>query len=54
MYATPPLSTIQQPAFDLGRLAAAAMLELLVGNTPTEQLPAPALLVRASSDSRRA
>ena len=52
MYATPPLSTIQQPAYDLGRLAAAAMLELLAGNTPTEQLPAPALLVRASSDSR--
>ena len=54
MYATPPLSTIQQPAYDLGRLAAAAMLELLAGNTPTEQLPAPALLVRASSESHHA
>jgi LacI family transcriptional regulator len=53
MYSTPPLSTIQQPAYDLGRLAALAMLELLAGNTPTEKLPAPALLVRASSESRR-
>jgi LacI family transcriptional regulator len=49
VYATPPLSTIHQPAYELGRLAAASMLQLIAGEQPTAQLPTPELLVRASS-----
>ena len=48
-YATPPLSTIHQPAYHLGRLAASAMLQLLAGNKPTVQVPAPHLIARESS-----
>ena len=31
MYAIPPLSTVHQPVYEMGRLAAAAMLQLLRG-----------------------
>ena len=54
VYATPPLSTIHQPAYELGRLAAASILQLLAGTPPTAQLPPPELLVRASSAAARA
>ena len=53
VYATPPLSTIHQPAYELGRLAAASMLQLIAGEQPTAQLPTPELLVRASSAAAR-
>ena len=53
VYATPPLSTIHQPAYELGRLAAASMLQLIAGIAPTAQLPLPELLVRGSSARRR-
>ena len=53
VYATPPLSTIHQPAYELGRLAAASMLQLIAGIAPTAQLPVPELLVRGSSARRR-
>jgi LacI family transcriptional regulator len=53
VYATPPLSTIHQPAYELGRLAAASMLQLIAGIAPTAQLPEPELLVRGSSARRR-
>jgi LacI family transcriptional regulator len=49
VYATPPLSTIHQPAYELGRLAAASILQLIAGEQPSAQLPTPELLVRASS-----
>ncbi len=49
VYATPPLSTIHQPAYELGRLAAASILQLIAGEPPSAQLPSPELLVRASS-----
>ncbi|MFM6992308.1 MAG: LacI family DNA-binding transcriptional regulator [Rhodoferax sp.] len=49
VYATPPLSTIHQPAYELGRLTAASILQLIAGEQPTAQLPSPELLVRASS-----
>ncbi len=49
MYATPPLSTIHQPAYELGRLAAASILEMIGGTPPTAALPPPELLVRGSS-----
>ena len=48
-YASPPLSTIHQPASELGRLAAMAMLSLLSGATPTEALPPPRFVVREST-----
>lgn len=49
VYATPPLSTIHQPAYELGRLAAASVLQLIAGTQPTGELPLPELLVRGSS-----
>ena len=49
VYASPPLSTVQQPAYELGRLAAACMLQLLAGAVPTAQAPAPRLVARESS-----
>lgn len=49
LYAVPPLSTVHQPAYELGRLAAAAMLQLLGGHTPTAEVPAPRLIARESS-----
>ena len=49
LYASPPLSTVQQPAYELGRLAAAAMLQLLAGQVPSAQAPAPRLVPRESS-----
>jgi LacI family transcriptional regulator len=49
MYTLPPLSTVHQPAYELGRLAASAMLQLLGGSTPTVEVPAPRLIARESS-----
>jgi LacI family transcriptional regulator len=53
MYATPPLSTIQQPAYELGRMAAASILQLIAGIAPDAVLPAPKLLIRESSKTPR-
>jgi LacI family transcriptional regulator len=49
LYCIPPLSTIQQPAYELGRLAASAMLQLLSGQKPTAVMPAPVLISRDST-----
>ena len=49
LYAIPPMSTVHQPAYELGRLAATAMLQLLAGATPTVEVPAPRLIARESS-----
>ena len=49
LYAIPPLSTVHQPAYELGRLAAQAMLQLLAGAKPTVEMPAPRLIARESS-----
>lgn len=48
MYTTPPLTTINQPAFELGQLAASAMLSLLAGEKPVIEAPAPRLIARES------
>lgn len=49
MFALPPLTTVQHPAFEMGRLAAVAMLDLLRGKQPSLQAPAPRLIVREST-----
>ena len=49
MYSTPPLTTIDQPAFELGHLAASAMLRLLAGEKPVIEVPSPRLIARESS-----
>ena len=49
LFATPPLTTVRQPAYQLGRLAASAMLGLLAGGKPLIDVPAPQLIPRESS-----
>ena len=49
LFANPPLSTIHQPAYELGQLAASSMLQLLAGIVPTAHLPAPVFISRESS-----
>ena len=48
-YAIPPLTSVQQPAYELGRLAAVAMLQLLANDKPSVEVPAPRLVARESS-----
>jgi LacI family transcriptional regulator len=48
-YANPPLTTVRQPASEMGDQAAAAMLALLRGDDPVVDLPGPMLVVRAST-----
>lgn len=48
-YSYPPLSSVHQPALEMGRLAAAAMLDLLQGRKPAIQMPAPTLKIRQST-----
>ncbi len=48
-YSVPPLSTVHHPVYELGQIAAAAMLQLLAGETPTARLPAPRFIARESS-----
>lgn len=48
LYAFPPLTTVHQPAYELGQLAAQAMLKLLVGVKPQIQVPVPRLITRDS------
>ena len=49
LYAIPPLSTVHHPAYDIGRLAASSMLDLLAGTKPIAKVPAPRLIARESS-----
>jgi LacI family transcriptional regulator len=49
LYTVPPLSTVHHPVYELGRIAAATMLQLLAGLAPTERLPSPRFIARESS-----
>ncbi len=48
-YAIPPLTSVQQPAYELGRLAASAMMQMLANVKPTAEVPVPRLVARESS-----
>ena len=48
-HSIPPLTTIHQGAYELGSLAAIALLQLLAGNTPSEAPSPPRLIARAST-----
>ena len=48
VYAMPPLTTVRQPAYELGQLAATAMLQLLAGDKPEVLVPPPRVITRES------
>jgi LacI family transcriptional regulator len=52
-YAIPPLTTVHQPGYELGQIAAQAMLTLLGGGKPSVAVPEPRLVVRESSSRPR-
>ncbi len=52
-FAIPPLTTVHQPGYELGRIAAQAMLQLLAGAKPDVSVPEPYLVVRESSGHPR-
>ena len=48
-YCLPPLSTVQHPTYELGQIAARAMLSLLRSEEPVIDVPAPRVIARESS-----
>ncbi|RFO98238.1 transcriptional regulator [Rhodoferax lacus] len=48
LYSNPPLSSVHQSAYELGQLAADVLLQLLSGEKPVFQVPAPRLVPRES------
>ena len=48
-YALPPLSSVHHPAYELGQLAASAMLALLRGDKPVLEVPQPRVVAREST-----
>jgi len=48
-YVIPPLTTIHQPVYELGQLAARALLKLIEGGRGRVSLPEPQLVVREST-----
>jgi LacI family transcriptional regulator len=53
-YAIPPLTTVHQPGYELGLIAARAMMQLLAGSKPDVAVPVPRLIARESSRRHRA
>ena len=52
LYALPPLTTVHQPAYEMGLLAAAGLLQLLDGLRPQQAVPFPRLILRNSCQQR--
>jgi LacI family transcriptional regulator len=52
-FSIPPLTTVHHPVVEMGQIAARAMLQLLAGQSPQEQLPPPRLVVRESTLQQR-
>ena len=48
-FAIPPLTTVRQSVYEMGEQAAVAMLQMLRGEPPQVQLPAPQLVPREST-----
>lgn len=48
-YSMPPLTTVRQPVYEIGRLAAQAMLRMIAGETVTVAAPPLELVVREST-----
>ena len=53
VYTIPALTTVHHPIYELGQLAATAMLQLLAGETPQLSTPAPRLIARESTAAAR-
>jgi LacI family transcriptional regulator len=53
-FSLPPLSTVHHPSYELGQIASGAMLQLLAGETPRQELPAPRFIERESTARWRA
>ena len=49
VHSIPPLTSIHQGPFELGKLAAVSLLHLLADRVPTQRLPEPSLVVRSST-----
>jgi LacI family transcriptional regulator len=49
LYSTPPLSTVRQSGYEVGQLAAAAMLKMVAGEKPLVKLPPPKFIAREST-----
>lgn len=48
LYSKPPLSSVHQSAYELGQQAAEVLLQMLAGETPVFEVPAPRLVLRES------
>jgi LacI family transcriptional regulator len=48
-YTTPPLTTIRQPLYDMGRIATTSLLGLINGDTVTAHIPPLELVVRETT-----
>lgn len=54
-YASPPLTTVRQPIFEIGKMLASMLIKILTNesHTDTQVLIAPELVIRASSGKKR-
>lgn len=50
-HSIPPLTTIHQGAYELGRIAAISLLQMLAGEKPTTVMQEPRLVIRGSTRS---
>lgn len=48
-HSIPPLTTVSQDPYQIGRLSALCLLKLLAGEVPTSTLPKPRLIIRSST-----